>query len=131
MATTLKVLIFRGTPDGPSSRHTALFIETSNGSNLMVHIIGQAPYFTKAMKENIEPRQSTKFLNEISVATITGKTIAQIGAVLYSTPIQSSSGWNCHNWVRDALQRLVDKHWIIASEQSLAVTRMMNVVNGS
>ncbi|KAL2392913.1 hypothetical protein ABEF95_001855 [Exophiala dermatitidis] len=129
MPATLKIMIFRGTPDTPSRRHTALFIEMSDGSNLMVHIVGEAPHFRKDMRENTRPDQSVRFLKEIFVANITGKTMAQIGAVAFGTQIRSGGDWNCQNWVSDALRAICAKNWITEHARSAADAAMMDTVN--
>ena len=76
---TLKVLIFKGEPDTANRRHTALLIEQSDGSNLLVHAVGTAPFFDITMDENTQATKSKRLLKEIFVATITGATVAAIG----------------------------------------------------
>ena len=57
-------------------------------------------------------------------------TTAAIGRVSCSTPIKHTSGWDCHNWVQDALEAICTKNWITASTPSSAIATMMEAVNG-
>ena len=127
---TLKILVFKGEPDTANRRHTALLIERSDGSNLLIHAVGNAPYFERTMDENTQATRSKRLLKEIFVATITGATVAAIGGVLYRTPVQNTPGWNCHNWVQDALEATRTKDWITARTRSSAIATMMQAVNG-
>ena len=129
MEATLSIVIFRGDPvDIQSTRHTALFIEMKDGSNVMVHIVGTVGLFSKEVKENVEPTKSQKFLKKIPVAKISGKSRQEIRSQLNSTVIKSSRDWNCQNWVGDALKGISDKAWITPMVRSSAIDRMLDVV---
>lgn len=124
MGAKLKIIIYRGNPDTAVFRHTALFIESNDGSHLIVQIVGQAPFFRQDMRDDILPRDSQRFFKEILVAEITGKTTSQIGGPLFGTKISSGGDWNCQDWVCDALEVLSGKGWITASARSSAINRM-------
>ena len=130
MGFALKILIFRGEPDLPDYRHTALLIGPSDGENLLVHIIGEAPDFTKDMKQDYRSRESERLFEEILVAEITGTTMTKVGGKCYATTIKSKRGrgWNCQNWVEDALLDICEQGWITRSARSSAITEMRKIV---
>ena len=130
MSASLSIVIYKGSPlDASEFRHTALFVEHSDGSSLLLHIVGTTGMFQPQVRQNENPATSKTFIRKIVVANIQGQTKDAIQSRVMTTPIQNSDkSWNCQNWVGDVLTGLSKVAWISAAARRAAVDTMADVI---
>lgn len=130
MPASLSIIVYKGSPvDASEYRHTALLIEFSDSTSLLIHITGASGFFQGEVKENQDPSKSQKFVRKIPVAKIEGQSKDAIRTRIRATPIKNSDrSWNCQNWIGDALKTLSDQQWISKTARQTAINTMAEAV---
>ena len=133
MATSLSIIVYKGSPiDASKYRHTALFLEFPDTTNLLIHVTGASGFFQAEVKSGENPTKSKKFVKKISVGKIQGQTKVAIESAIKVTPINNSDrSWNCHHWIGDALKKLSDRRWITSDSRSKAIDDMAEEVTNA
>lgn len=131
---TLSIIVYRGDPiDSYLNRHTAFYIEYSDGSNVLSHITGASGFFAfdERWNEARPPQQSAQFERGIPVATIQSSNPQDltIRNILYNTPINNNErSWNCQHWIGDGLRRLQEADIIPENIANNAADQMVDVL---
>jgi hypothetical protein len=130
---TLCIIVYRGDPvDSMSNRHTAFFIEYSDGSNVLCHIVGGSGFFEIEERWNIDPSNlSRSWERTIPVVTAPTNTANDLTMrnTLYNTPINNAErAWNCQSWVGDGLRRLQEAELIPENIATTAADQMVDVL---
>jgi len=90
---TLHIIVYRGDPvDSMLNRHTAFFIEYSDGSNVLIHAVGGHGFFELEERWNIPPptqSQSWERTITVTMAQTTTDRDLTIRNTLYNTPINN------------------------------------------
>jgi|SRR5271155_6051877 len=126
----LSIIVYRGDPvDLQKTRHTALFVTFADNSTVLIHVAGAAGFFSIEQMPQAQPRNSNNFEKDIPVATIKGKTKAQVQSTIAATPANNSThDWDCQKWVGDALTRLSNLGWITSQAKSDGISKMVDVL---
>jgi hypothetical protein len=106
---TLNIVVYRGDPvDAQSTRHTAFFIEFSDGSNVLSHVTGASGFFQVEERWNTaQPSESRHFERMIPVVTLQTPSPNDLTMrnTIYNTPINNAErAWNCQSWIGDGLR---------------------------
>lgn len=130
MDARLSIIVYRGDPvDLPRTRHTALFVIFADNSTVLIHATGAAGFFSVEQRPQAQPRKSQNFEQDIPVATIGGKTRAEVQSTIAATPTNNSThDWDCQKWVGDALTRLSNLGWITGEAESDGISKMVDVL---
>ncbi|KAJ5093215.1 hypothetical protein N7456_009076 [Penicillium angulare] len=131
MPTTVQILVYRGEPvDSINYRHAALFFKFPNGSQSLMNAEGTPGLFEFKAREDYAPEFSIKLAATIPVAEFSDAVNPwSIRPVVSATPIKNGDlGWNCQNWVADALGRLVDFGYLTTAQREPAYRQMIRVI---
>ncbi|OJJ38032.1 hypothetical protein ASPWEDRAFT_307648 [Aspergillus wentii DTO 134E9] len=131
MPTKAYIAVYIGDPvDFTKYRHTALFFEFPSYS-LLMHITGAQGFFEFQKQEDYDPRNSRKLASLIKVDDISDSfTPTSIESIVSTTPIRNGRAdrdWNCHNWVGEALNRLIEAGSLEFSKREAAVDKMIDI----
>ncbi|RMZ84897.1 hypothetical protein DV738_g391, partial [Chaetothyriales sp. CBS 135597] len=129
MSARLSIIVYRGDPvDLQKTRHTALFVTFADGVTALIHAVGVAGDFGVDQRLNEDPTNSQRFVKEIPIAEITGKSNFEIQSTITATPVDNSThDWDCQKWVGDALTRLNNLGWITKQQRSDGISKMVDV----
>jgi hypothetical protein len=131
MNATVYIVIYRGDPvDLMETRHTAFYIEFSDGTKTLMHATGGHGFFRVEEERNPrDPKYSTRFACLVYVGIVRSIDKSDFCSCIQTTPVDNTTrGWNCQNWIGDALKRMVLKSWISSTDESNAVSTMVDVV---
>jgi hypothetical protein len=107
---TLSIIIYQGDPvDLMESRHTALYIEYSNGRNVLSHVVGTQGSFTFDERwDNTDPTTSRHFARKVVVGTFgAGFEDLTVRNAIAGTRVNNrENSWNCQVFVGDALKQV-------------------------
>ncbi|OBT70446.1 hypothetical protein VE03_00039 [Pseudogymnoascus sp. 23342-1-I1] len=129
---TLYIVVNRGDPiDSYSMRHTAFWVEFSDGRNLLSHVCGAASFFEFEERWNeAQPQEGKNFERIIFVLTVrTAVDDMTIRNTLRQTPVNNKErSWNCQTWIGDGLQRLQDAKLLREANTVSAADQMVDVL---
>ncbi|KAI1939094.1 hypothetical protein LOZ66_003174 [Ophidiomyces ophidiicola] len=129
--TFIEIIVWRGFPnnDDKTTRHAALFIrEEGAESGDVLHTSGAPQHFVLQAMLGYQPATSDRLTGTVRVAKVS-QTLDSIRAIAETTPINNcENGWNCQNWVGDALNKLVENNVITVSEKSNAIDLMVDIL---
>ena len=108
---TLSINIYVGDPlDLQTARHTGFFIQWSDGDNLIIHVMGSHQFYElQEIWNGPKPNVGDGCIRDVPVATWTTSEEEKfkLRNIIRDTPINNAErGWNCQNWIGDALQIL-------------------------
>ncbi|PYH28933.1 uncharacterized protein BO87DRAFT_449963 [Aspergillus neoniger CBS 115656] len=121
--TTLSLLVFHGSPlDFIKYRHAVLLLTTyPDNQQSMFHITGPPGEFKFVEVTGANPTQSAKLERNIPVVTTIVRDACARVKVRNDLP-----GWNCQNWVGEALSELVKIGCCTEVQRGLAVDGMVD-----
>ncbi|MCJ1458674.1 hypothetical protein MMC28_009048 [Mycoblastus sanguinarius] len=130
MAASVSIIVFKGDPVDPSElRHTALFLEFSDSTTILLHVIRVGGLFQTEFKAGENPESSETFIKKILVGEIKGQSKATIESKIKTTPVNGSDvSWDCHNWVDDALKKIEKEGWITSDARSKAIDDVVDAI---
>lgn len=129
---TLYIIVNRGDPiDSYSLRHTAFWVEFSDGRNFVSQVCGAASFFEFEERWNeAQPEENGQFERIIPVITV--RTMADdmsIRDTLRGTPVNNDErSWNCQTWIGDGLKRLQDAKLLRETHIINAADQMVDVL---
>lgn len=111
IAQKLTINIFAGDPiDLQTTRHTGFLLEYSDGAHLVIHVMGSYAFFQlEEIWNGPKPVHADGLIRGVTVGTwrTSEDDKHDLLAVIRNTPINNAErGWNCQNWIGDALQML-------------------------
>ncbi|PWY63246.1 hypothetical protein BO83DRAFT_431927 [Aspergillus eucalypticola CBS 122712] len=120
---TLSLLVFHGSPlDFIKYRHAVLLLTTyPDNQQSMFHITGPPGEFKFVEVTGANPTQSAKLERNIPVVTTMVRDACARVKVRNDLP-----GWNCQNWVGEALSELVKIGCCTEVQRGLAVDGMVD-----
>ncbi len=129
----LEVIVFSGSPvDAPQYRHTGLLIQDLAQDNTtlkrrFLHVTGSAGVFARE-EDSRNPRKSELFVGAVHLATIRASGSSLRNAI-WSTPVNNADrGWNCQNYVGDALESCAREGLISEEQIDYAIDGMVDLV---
>lgn len=132
MPATLTIVIFRGDPvDWAMYRHTALHVKHLDGQDQILHVTGAHPFFEYSPQFATPADTGLKIEALIPVSNPPDEiTRAMIENACVQTPVRNDpfhQDWNCHNWIGEALTKLVAIGCLSEEQRSQGITRMVDV----
>ncbi|KAI1171097.1 hypothetical protein F4777DRAFT_72743 [Nemania sp. FL0916] len=133
----LDVIVFRGNPiDSPCCRHAGLLIEKMSHEGTMMqrrflHVTGAAGFFLREEDIDRDPTKSEFFAGSVPVATIpaSGPSDSRLRDAIWFTAINNAEmGWNCHNWVGDALYACTQAGLVSKDKTEKAIEGMTDLI---
>ncbi|KAK2797041.1 hypothetical protein FQN50_009344 [Emmonsiellopsis sp. PD_5] len=129
MPTDISILVYIGSPlDYVKYRHTAVFLRSTDGTKILMHVKGTSGLFEFEDRYDYNPDQSDALAKTVPVAELPDSiSVASIKSAISSTVVRNGRDdmdWNCQNWVGDALTRLVDNGYLSATQRIAAVDQM-------
>lgn len=126
----VRIAVYKSEPlDYQKFRHVALWFEFDNGADsVVIHIVGPTQDYQLEVRENYNPAGSRLFEKEVKVGwTKVDLTKSQLVDIVSKTPIDNTSrGFNCQEWVGDALKLLAQEGYIEQEEYLGAVDGMID-----
>ena len=116
----LSINIYVGDPlDLQTTRHTGFLIQWSDGDNLVIHVMGSHEFFElEEIWNGPKPSRRDGCIRSVPVVTwcTSRDEKFKVRNILRDTPINNSErGWNCQNWIGDALQ-ILEARGLISSD---------------
>lgn len=129
---TLSIVIYKGKPiDSMKFWHTALFIEYSEGRNVLLHVTGAAVFFEfEERQDGRDVTTAPSFVSKVHVATLNaGQEDLTLRNTIYNTLVNNSdNGWNCQVWIGDDLERVRVNMLLSADTIRAAADGMVDVL---
>lgn len=130
-STGIKIFVYRGLTgkDYKKSRHASLFFHPIDEiAGTMLHAAGLPLAFAVETKPAYDPLVSATLAGEAPVGQAERDITALVNIARQAPVNNMESGWNCQNWVGDALRFLVNAGVISASERSDALDKMADII---
>lgn len=125
----LSLLVFHGSPlDFIKYRHAVLLLTYPENQQSMFHIIGPPGEFKFVEVTGANPTQSAKLERNIPVANVSASISREMirDACARVKVRNDVPGWNCQNWVGEALTELVKIGCCTEMQRSVAVDGMVD-----
>ncbi|RVD89359.1 uncharacterized protein DFL_000372 [Arthrobotrys flagrans] len=128
----ISIAVFKGDPlDYTSCRHTGLVLEYDD-QQLLLHVKGAHGFFEfeeAVRRKPVEESERLALDGIIHVARIPAKDMDMFRAVVANTNVNNRErGWNCQNFVGDALRKVEEAHLISKEEFDEAIDKMATVL---
>ncbi|GKZ29356.1 hypothetical protein AbraIFM66950_004488 [Aspergillus brasiliensis] len=127
---TLSLLVFHGSPiDFIKYRHAVLLVTYPDNQPSMFHITGNPGNFKFVEVTGANPTQSAKLERNILVSKVSDPSISKesIRDACARVKVRNDVlGWNCQNWVGEALSELVALGCCSEKERGDAVDGMVD-----
>ncbi|PGH23623.1 hypothetical protein AJ80_02229 [Polytolypa hystricis UAMH7299] len=115
--------------DFKTTRHCALFFRPEvNKIGEILHASGSPQNYVLQRITGYKAESSHRLVGSVRVLE-SSQTPDTLRAIAEQVPVNNNeSGWNCQNWVGDALARFVQKNLITAAERSTILDEMIDIV---
>jgi hypothetical protein len=88
---------------------------------MILHAAGLKSAFAVETKPGYDPRTSIRLVGEVFVGRVE-RGIPALTNIARQAPVNNAdAGWNCQNWIGDALTFLVNANVVGASDRSVAL----------
>lgn len=131
-STGIKIFVYRvsrGGKDYKKPRHASLFfhpIDEDEGT--IVHAAGLKGAFAVERKSGYDPRRSARLVGEVSVAKVKREIPTLVNIARQASSNNEDAGWNCQNWVGEALMFLVNANVLGKRDRSEALDKMVDLL---
>ncbi|KAJ3571332.1 hypothetical protein NPX13_g5412 [Xylaria arbuscula] len=127
----IEIVIFRAEPlYYQKKRHTAIHMISEKGEHFMYHIRGSQRDFSFEARRGYNPTESNTFAKRIPIEWLAHPlAAAEMGTILSNVPIDNrGDGYNCQQWVGDALDHLVAEKLLSRKAVDGAIDGMVDAI---
>jgi Family of unknown function (DUF6540) len=113
-------------------RHSSIVVDRGSGTFDCFHVTGTPGIGLtySCVQQWGDPRATTARLLSMDFAGwIPWDRYGEMGPLLSSVPTLASRTWNCQNWVREALDAMVNASFISAEDKDRAVQKQLEAIN--